>query len=128
MSSFRSYLFLLMSSLLIASTAIAQQPAAKSTPRPPVFARVTLLSPQAGEWRTHIISYQPPHGAPSELFAGFTVAPKADSVLFLRSSGSSPWIDLSQVVSGVSSVRFLFETKPALGAGGASALRHRDGG
>jgi hypothetical protein len=112
----------LMAQLSGRNAAVAQTNGAGSTPAPAVWARVTLLEPRDVQWRMQIIAHNPPHGAPSTLFAGQKAGAKAEDAPLMAANAASPWIALSPILqAGVPSVRFLFETSPALDKRGVQA-------
>lgn len=90
-------------------------PAGASAQASQVWGRITLLEPKKVEWRMQIVAHQPPHGAPLSKFAGQKTSDKPEEATLIAPGQPSPWIDLTPLVpTGVASVRFLFETKPAL--------------
>jgi len=85
-----------------------------------VFMRVTLLSPREVQWRMHIVVHQP-GGKQADLFDGKHLAASADKAGWIQGQRSD-WIDLTSLLGkGVPSVRFLFETEPALQGKGVEA-------
>ena len=87
-----------------------------------MWARLTLLTPQNVKWRVQIVAHNPPHGAPTTLFAGWKSGAKIEDAPFIAANQASPWIDLSPILKeGVASVRFLFETDPPLEKRGLKA-------
>jgi hypothetical protein len=87
---------------------------------PGVFVRVALLSPREAPWRMHIVAHHP-GGKQTELFAGKNSAAAVAQAGWI-SAPRSDWIELTFLLGqGVPSVRFLFETQPALGVGGVEA-------
>jgi hypothetical protein len=108
---------LVLQSASMAATGDAVAPAT----RPPVFARVALLAPEQASWRLHIVAHCD-DGQQAELYAGSAIASRsADAGLI--DGQQSTWIDLSRLVGekGVPSVRFIFETRPALDGKGVKA-------
>jgi hypothetical protein len=87
---------------------------------PNVFVRVALLSPPEVEWRMHVVAHQP-GGKQAELFAGQNSGATAAQAGWLAGPRSD-WIELTPLLGeGVPSVRFLFDTRPALEAKGVEA-------
>jgi hypothetical protein len=87
---------------------------------PGVFVRVALLSPREAPWRMHIVAHHP-GGRQTELFAGKNSAAAVAQAGWI-SAPRSDWIELTSLLGqGVPSVRFLFETQPALGVGAVEA-------
>ncbi len=87
---------------------------------PRVFVRVALTSPREVEWRIHIVAHQP-EGKQAELFYGKDLAETAAKAGWIAERRSD-WIELTAVMGkGVPSVRFLFETRPAMEGKGVEA-------
>ena len=86
-------------------------PGRAAVPPPGVWVRVTLLSPEKIPWIVQIVSHSG-GGRTSALFAGQNTAPNRADVQAVDAGASTPWIDLAGRVTGVSSVRFLFELDP----------------
>ncbi len=99
---------------------------APSTRPAGLFVRVTLLSPDDRPWRLQLIAHQPA-GKSNRLLAGQTIADAADansakSIQLLPPKQPTPWIDLSNVLTpSGATLRFLFETQPALEKSGVKA-------
>jgi hypothetical protein len=94
---------------------------AAPAPRPPLFVRVSLLSPNDRPWRVHLIA-QLPGGKSISHFAGQSTAATAKDAQPLPANQSTPWIDLSNSLSSEgATVRFLFETQPPLEKAGIKA-------
>jgi hypothetical protein len=89
---------------------------AASAPAKPeqLFVRVSLLSPSERPWRVQII-VQKPGAKPQSVFAGKTIANTANEADLLPARQPGSWVDLSGALSpGGATVRFLFDTQPAL--------------
>jgi hypothetical protein len=103
-----------------ASTAATGDAAAPARARA-VYARVALLAPEQASWRLHLIAHHA--GAKqAELYAGSVIASRPAEAGFTDGPRST-WIDISRLTAeqGAASVRFIFETRSALGGQGVKA-------
>jgi hypothetical protein len=86
-----------------------------------VFVRVSLLAPGDRPWRVQVIA-QMPGGKSKRLFAGKAIAENVKAAELLQPGQSTPWVDLSDAHSSEgATIRFLFETTPALEHAGVKA-------
>ena len=87
---------------------------------PGVFVRVALVSPREVQWRMHIVAHQP-GGKQADLFDGKNLDATAAKAGWIAERQSN-WMELTSLLGkGVPSVRFLFETRPALEGKGVEA-------